>query len=68
MLEKVKSISLILMGENRSKILRPMLYFELERADNFDPHHPTEHMINESTGTFSAFEARTRALVAAILL
>jgi hypothetical protein len=37
-----------------------MLYFELEGAHNFDPHHPTEQMMDEPTGTdvFSMFEWR----------
>jgi hypothetical protein len=38
-LEKVKSISLIIMGENQSIIHGSMLYYELEQVHNTDPLH-----------------------------
>jgi hypothetical protein len=39
MLERVKSISLIIMDENQSIVHGSMLYYELERAHNTDPLH-----------------------------
>jgi hypothetical protein len=55
MLEKVKSISLIIMGENQSIIHGFMLYYELERAHNTDPlGGARDGRVNDFFATFEA--------------
>jgi hypothetical protein len=59
MLERVKSILLILMGENQSIIQRLMLCFELERAYKLEPQHLGGARDEGVAGIFSAFEMCT---------